>query len=118
MYDANLNLLDNVTRTATFDGTGLDLGAGSCGTPRRGLVARAVVKTVAGTSPTLALKIQHSNDNTNWVDCATFDPSSVTAAAEAFCTFETNRRYVRASGTIGGTSPSFILTADIGLSKP
>lgn len=118
MYDANLILLDNVTQTATFDGAILDLGAGSRGTPRRGLSARLRVGAVAGTSPTLAAKVRHSDDGTTFTDCAVFDPASMTASGVALCHFETFKRYVRVQGTIGGTSPSFVLNADIGASKP
>lgn len=113
MYDANLVLQDLVTKTATFTGSALDL---KTGTPRRGYKVRLLVPTVAGTSPTLDVKVQESADNTTYNDLVSFD--RVTAAAETFETVETSKRYIRALATIGGTAPSFVYRLDVGLSKP
>lgn len=65
--------------------------------------------TVGGTSPTLAVRIQHSDDNSTWVDSGvaftqvTSGSSfqTITGTAEQF------RRYIRVVDTVGGTSPSF-----------
>jgi hypothetical protein len=113
MYDANAILQADVTKTATFTGTGLDL---KTGTPRRGLKARLRVGTVGGTSPTLDVKIQESDDNTTYNDLVVFD--RLTATGLGFETVETSKRYIRALATLGGTSPSFVYGIDLGIARP
>lgn len=59
---------------------------------------------VSELSGTLTVKVQHSADGSVWVDLATFSPSGVSGARAA--TTGTVNRYLRASWTISGTSPS------------
>ncbi|MGV3723740.1 MAG: hypothetical protein ACO1SX_22810 [Actinomycetota bacterium] len=113
MYDANAILQDTVTKTATFTGAGFDL---KTGTPRRGLKARLRVTGASGTSPTLDVKVQDSADNTTFVDLCSFDQK--TAAGLDFATVETNKRYIRALATIGGDTPSFVYTVELGDAYP
>ena len=111
-YDANAVLQASVTKTASFNSTGVDLK----GTPRRGLKARVIVTAASGTSPTLDPKVQHSDDNSTFTDLAA--GAQLTATGEVFIPFETSKRYVRLVATIGGTTPSFTYQADIGLARP
>lgn len=115
-YDASLELKASAAVTSTGQGSAIDLK--TMAPHARTLVANAVVTAVSGTSPTCALVIQHSSDNSTWEDLAVFDDSSITAVGEFFCPFETKRRYVRIKHTLGGTSPSFTYSAYIGVSYP
>ena len=62
-----------------------------------------------GTTPTLDVKIQHSDDGTTWVDSGvTFTRVTTVAATEVLAqTAERFKRYIRAVDTVGGTTPSF-----------
>lgn len=100
------------TRTATVTGTGVDI-KGAEGD----ILINQSVGTVTGTSPTLDTKIQDSADNSSWSDVsgATFTqvtatPSTANAVTSLVLQSRTLRRYVRAVGTITGTSPSFPLS--------
>lgn len=113
MVDALLALQASVTKTATFSGTGLDL---KTGTPRRGMKARLIVTAASGTTPTLDVTIEHSDDNSTFTNLATFGQK--TATGEDAISFETSKRYVRATATIGGTTPSFTYKVDVMLARP
>ena len=102
------------TATTTVNGSAVDLisGDGRC-------FAVQQVGAVSGTSPTLAGKIQESADgSTNWADVAgaTFTTVSTTDNVQAI-TFDRTLRYVRYVGTVGGTSPSFILAVIVSEQK-
>jgi hypothetical protein len=100
-----------VTATATVNGTGVDtLGYNSA-------VALLEVGVVSGTSPTLAVKIQDSENNSSFADVAGLVFTTVTATGNSQIlrieglnsNFQgvNRRRYLRAVGTITGTTPSF-----------
>jgi len=70
------------------------------------------VGAVSGTTPTLNVKIQESDDASAWYDVSNATFTQVTAAnnsqilrIEGLST--SRRRYLRAAATLGGTSPSF-----------
>jgi hypothetical protein len=113
--DSNLVLQASTTQTASFNGTGVDLRVG---TPRRGLKARVLTTAISGTSPTVAYKVQHSDDNATFSDLAMALEGQVTAVGQVFIPFETSKRYVRLVATIGGTTPSVTYAGDILLSRP
>lgn len=100
--------LDPAVRTATANGTGVDLlGA-------EGWVSAILnVGTVTGTTPTLDVKLQESDDNSTFSDISgaaftqvTATPSPATTIS-VLTTHRRAKRYVRAVATIGGTTPSF-----------
>jgi hypothetical protein len=64
-------------RTSAHNSTALDNGASSA----HGGVGVLTVTALSGTTPVLTAKLQHSVDNTTWVDVATF--TSITSAAVA-----------------------------------
>lgn len=64
----------------------------------------------SGTSPTLTIKIQDSLDRQTWYDVATL--TTVTAAGQLRQTVNNVGNYIRASYTIGGTTPSFTFSVD------
>lgn len=57
---------------------------------------------IAGTLPTVTFKIQHSTNNSTWVDLITFTTQSVAGALRSTVTGTVNR-YVRAVWTMGGS---------------
>jgi hypothetical protein len=102
------------TVTASVNGSSGDLlaGDGCC-------FAVQQVGAVSGTAPTLAGKIQESADgSTNWADVSGATFSAVTASDNLQAiSFDRTCRYVRYVGTIGGTTPSFILGVIVGEQK-
>lgn len=103
--------------TSTQTGTGVDtLGYNSA-------VALLEVGTVSGTTPTLDVKIQDSADNSSFADVTGLTLTQVTASnnsqvlrIEGLNT-ATRRRYLRAVGTIAGTSPNFAFNIEILLGR-
>src|SRR3954467_5768250 len=101
--DAKLALQASVTKTGTFNGTGVDLKAG---TPRRGLKARVIYSaaTNASGSNAFTFSVDHSDDNSTFyalssgaADVVTL--STTAQAGEIFIPFETSKRYVRLTVT-------------------
>lgn len=119
VYDAIKSLFSirPVTATSTATGTGVDtLGYNSA-------AVALEVGAVSGTSPTLDVKIQDSADNSAFADVAGLTFTQVTASnnsqilrIEGLNT-ATRRRYLRAVGTIAGTSPSFAFGVEILLGR-
>ena len=95
-------------RTSTLTGTGIDV------LDYEG-VALAVLNASAGTgtTPTLDVKLQHSDDDSTYADVTGGTFTQVTDAAETagVQVLKVNvsdlKRYVRVIGTIAGTTPSF-----------
>jgi len=82
-----------------------------------GLGAFLIATSVSGTSPTADVKIQHSADNSTWVDLVTF--TQVTAASSEIKEVEagtTINRYLRVFNTIGGSSTPTV-NAIVGISR-
>ena len=100
------NLLPALTRTASANGTSVDL-QGYVNPGRRQMKAYLNTGEVSGTTPTQDVKIQESADNTTFTDVsgATF-AQQTTIGSEAIH-FRTNKRYVRAVTAITGGTPSF-----------
>jgi len=104
-------LLPPAARTATANGTGLDikdfLGGGT-----------VVLHSAAGggTTPTMNVKLQDSADNSTFADVSgkTFTEVDDTAGGslqEMEVDLDSLRRYIRLVVTIAGTSPSFACDA-------
>lgn len=100
--DDNLTI-DAATRTATGQGAAVEVEKGSgC--------FELVVSAASGTSPTLDVVVQTSKDGTGsglgaWRTVATF--TQATAATSQRVSSTALDRFVRASATVGGTTPSF-----------
>ncbi|AVX21595.1 hypothetical protein SAMN02745885_01656 [Carboxydocella sporoproducens DSM 16521] len=102
--------LDNIvslhqlaTRTSTGSGGQVDNSAASS----NGGVAYLQVTAVSGVSPSATIKIQHSADGITWADLATFAVVTASNNAQRVVVTGTVNRYLRATWTISGTSPSF-----------
>jgi len=113
----------SVTKTGTFNSTGLDL---KTGTPSRGLVAR-VIYTAAATSSgagSLTFRITESSDDNTYTgiyqttEC-TVTLSTSAVAGELFIPFRTSKRYVRLElSALSGTGATVTYEADIVPSIP
>lgn len=122
--DANLALQASVTKTATFNGTGLDL---LTGTPRRGLKVRVIFSaaTNASGSNTVAFTVDHSTDNSTWTQLAADAENNVALSTtaqngEVYIPIETSKRYIRLTCTItgAGSTPTITYQGDITLARP
>jgi len=122
--DALIQLQASVTKTATFQGTAVDL---KTGTPRRGLKARVIYSaaTNASGSNTVAFTIEHSDDNSTFYTLSSnaeynLALSTTAQSGEIFLPFETSKRYVRLVATItgAGSTPTVTYGGEITLSRP
>jgi hypothetical protein len=95
--------------TATANGVSIDNLAATT----KGGVGMIQISAVSGTTPTIVGKIQHSTDNSVWVDLITFSSANSVSAQVASVSGTVNR-YVRAQYTIAGTSPSFTFSMAFG----
>lgn len=94
-------------RTATANGTGVDIQG-----YREVLKIMLNVGTVTGTTPTLNVKIQDSEDNSTYADVTGLAFAQVTAAGNWSIGVNTRavRSHIRVVMTIAGSTPSFPCT--------
>lgn len=72
-----------------------------------------------GSSPTLTVKIQHSTDNSAWVDLITFTAlTAITKERIVIAPGTQVRRYLRATSAIGGGSPQLFFNASFARRLP
>lgn len=98
--------------TSSQNGTGVDTQG------YRDAMVVLEVGTVSGTSPTLDVKLQESDDNSTFTDIsgATFTQVTASNSSQVKRLAELNvtrKRYVRAVATIAGTTPSFDFATEI-----
>lgn len=105
-----VSLSDLAAVTATANSTSVDNGASTS----NGGIAHSHITAVSGTSPTFAVVIQHSTNNSTFTTLASFTSAS-TVGSESISFSGTVNRYVRIAYTVGGTSPSF--TSQISLAR-
>ena len=68
----------------------------------------AVTGTISGTSPTMDVKIQGTNDNgSNWTDIVSFPQMTGTNPYKKYVRFLAPYDQIRAVVDVGGTSPSY-----------
>ena len=105
-------VLDNATITATGNSTSTDNRAGTT----NGGGAIAIVTGVSGTStPTATIKIQHSTNDSTFVDLVTFTNfTAVGSQVSEIASGTTINRYLRVNYTITGTNPSFNVIVGFG----
>ena len=100
--DHKLMLIDSTADvTSTVTGSAVDLN----GDDMDELNVRCVVPSVSGTTPKIVLKIQGSDDKSNWTDLYVFP--DITGAGEFSHKFRGKGRWRRAVATVSGTSPNF-----------
>jgi hypothetical protein len=96
-------------RTANANGNGIDMANGLVSTN-----AVLNVGSVSGTTPTLDVKMQESDDNTTFTNIPGANFTQVTASnAFQVIRFLRSKRYRRAVATIGGTPPSFTFGVEV-----
>ena len=114
-----VELAPAASRTSTLTGTGIDV------LEYEG-VALVLLNASAGTgtSPTLDVKLQHSDDDSTYEDVTSGAFSQVTDAAETAgvkvmkLNVSDLKRYLRVIGTIAGTTPSFDFGVEfVGITK-
>lgn len=122
--DSNITLQASVTKTASFNGAGLDL---KTGTPRRGLVARVIYSAATNASGSNALTwtVEHSTDNSTFYTVASgaadvVNLSTTAQTGEIRIPFSTSKRYVRLVLTVSGagSTPSVVYQGDLVLGRP
>lgn len=72
-----------------------------------GAAAYLHVTAASGTTPSLTVKVQHSADNSTWVDLTTLNAVTSSNSYQRKTVTGTVNRYLRAYFTITGTTPSF-----------
>lgn len=102
MFDSDLMLRSDATDLTASETslTGVDMGV-----DKVAQTYQVHVPEAGGTTPTLAVKIQESDNNSTWRDLLVFP--SITAVGEYFMTAQSDARYRRAHLTLGGTTPDF-----------
>ena len=105
-------VLDNATITATGNSTATDNSSSTA----NGGAGIAIVTSVSGTStPTATIKIQHSSDDSTYVDLVTFTNfTAVGSQVSEVASGTTINRYLRVNYTITGTNPSFACIVGFG----
>ncbi len=78
----------------------------------KNLVVQLAVTAASGTTPTLNLVIEDTVDGINWNTIATFAQMTATGAAAQRVTMPFTDQ-IRATWTIGGTTPSFTFSVQI-----
>ena len=101
-FDNNLMLINSTSKvTSTVTGDAVDFN----GPDLYEINIRAVVPLADGTSPKMVLKIQESDDKSNWDDLYVFP--DIEAVGEFNKKMRGTKRWRRAVATITGTSPDF-----------
>lgn len=95
-------LANKAARSATADGTAIDNGAATS----NGLIAVLQVFAISGGTPSITVSVEHSADAVTYVSLGSFTAVTSGTSAQTIVTSSTVNRYVRATWTITGTTPS------------
>ncbi len=106
-FDAALLFHDAAALTATGNSSALDVKK----TAIDGITVELAVTAASGTTPTLDVTIQESDDNSTWRNVSTFP--QITGTGRWFRRVASGSRYLRAARTVGGTTPSFTVTCGV-----
>ncbi len=96
------------TRTVTTASPAIDSGPGVAD-----VLVMAHVTAAAGTSPTLVVSVEQSNDGATWTAVAGSATSALIAAGNAVTNAVVSQRFARIVATIGGGAPSFTFRAAV-----
>jgi hypothetical protein len=112
MFDANLLFTNGTAVDTNGDSTALHVYK----TAAEGVPIEIAVTAVTGTSPTLDVKVQESDNDSDYNDVAVFPQITATGA---YCRqVQSKKAYLRLDYTVGGTTPSFTVKAGIVSGKP
>lgn len=97
--DTLLELKASGAQTSSTNGTGKLVGPTD--------VCKVMIKVtaVSGTSPTLDIDIEDSDDDSTYVDRVKLPRITAVGEYEGF--LKSSKKYLRYASTIGGTTPSF-----------
>ena len=102
--------LREVLGDTVLTGTTASAGASSGPIANPGFINDIVVIThctaITGTSPTLAIAIEQSDDNSSYTAITGGGGANITAAGSQVINARATKPYVRVTSTIGGTTPS------------
>lgn len=101
-----------VTTTGATGAGALDNGAATS----NGLEAILQVTAVSGTTPTLDVKVQHTDDISGtpvWVDLITFAQKNSRGSEYKVVASGDVERYLRVTWTVAGTTPSFTMNVAV-----
>lgn len=99
-------VLPSAARTATGQSTAFAVGT------RETLAVLVNVTAVSGTSPSLTVNVEWSDDGTNWFVADPADAfTAITAAGKKVKVFSVKGLSARLNYTISGTTPSFTFAA-------
>lgn len=99
-------ILASAARTATGQSTKFDVGHGEL------LSVLVDVTAASGTSPTLTVNVEWTNNGTDWFIADPADSfTALTAAGKRTKVFTVKGTGARLNYTIGGTTPSFTFSA-------
>jgi len=117
IIDYNLQVSDAQALTATAASTNvIDLGSDRDIGPGEDMkIVTTLDVAMGGTSPTLAIGVQTSADNSSFTTVQTSRTVSAGAAGDVVVMGlpDTNQRYIRLYYTLGGTSPTVTVSASI-----
>jgi len=100
----NGSVLENNTYTTTATGTARDNSI----LTNNGGAGFLIITTASGSTPTADIKIQHSADNSTYVDLLSFTQATgATSEIKQVAKGTIVNRYLKVVATLGGTSPSF-----------
>lgn len=101
MYDKNAMLIESGSNvTATVNGASKNVGPSLV--PETYMI---YVPQATGTSPTLDVSIEESDDGSTWNEKTSMP--QITVAGTYYQTVMSSKRYRRAVLTVGGTTPNF-----------
>ena len=109
MIDKNTYLRDPATTlTASENNTGVETGVDLV--PQTWMLAIPITPT--GTTPTLLMELQESDDNSNWRTLGTFTQdgaaiNTINVQGLFYIAVQSNAKYRRTKSTVTGTTPSF-----------
>lgn len=107
MFDANLLFSDGVTVTTTANSSAVH----EYKTPAAGIPVEIAVTAATGTSPTMDVVCQESDDDSTYNTVVTFPQITTTGVFTRVV--QSKKAYLRMTYTIGGTSPSFTVKSGV-----
>lgn len=103
MRQVNGDVAMSGTKTAgTYNSNPVDTGSGV-----GDVVVMTHVTAASGTSPTLIVNVDQSNDGSSWAAVTGGTAATLTAVGSGFCNVQVSQKFVRVTAVVAGTTPSF-----------
>lgn len=107
MFDANLLFSDSVAISGNGNSSSVNIKK----TPANGIDIEIAVTAKSGTSPTLDVKVQESNNDSSYNDLVSF--AQFTDVGRQTRRVQSKKAYLRLAYTTGGTTPNFTVKAGV-----